>query len=322
MNSTLETYAEDQASDPQPQYTWPESELYISEKHRLIYCPIQKVACSSLKLWWAELAEGSSAQFLQTDHRGKKWVDHFTLNERYKLLHYQPANQTLQPLTDEAWFRIVFVRNPWARLVSAYLNKFLLCDDIIMPVFNEAQLRWGHLDLSSIPKRIRRLFSWNKKAEEEFLRLSIWPRLYGKKAWQDEFTFRHFVEFIAASDLEGDDIDLHWRPQYRFLGDVKFHFVGRFEQLDTDFRTLVERLGLHSELPAFNRTTYKRQKRSGPSFADCPLKQIRRLTKAPDYRQFYTPRLQAQVADLYRRDIEQFGYEFDEWREEVVNTAA
>ena len=112
MHSTLEIHAENQASDLQPQYSWPESELYVSEKHRLIYCPIQKIACSSLKLWWAELVDGSSAQFLQTDPHGKKWVDHFRLNERYKLLHYQPSNQNLRPLSDNAWFRIVFVRNP------------------------------------------------------------------------------------------------------------------------------------------------------------------------------------------------------------------
>jgi hypothetical protein len=35
------------------------------------------------------------------------------------------------------------------------------------------------------------------------------------------------------------------------------------------------------------------------------------MPSAPDYRQFYTPELRDRVARLYRRDIEQFGYEFD-----------
>jgi hypothetical protein len=40
------------------------------------------------------------------------------------------------------------------------------------------------------------------------------------------------------------------------------------------------------------------------------LKALRKLKAMPTYRQFYTPQLADQVADLYRIDLERFGYQF------------
>ncbi len=309
MQPELEVYT-DQIPLLHREYTWPESEFYVSEKHRLVYCPIQKVACSSLKLWWAELVDGSSAPFTSLNEYGQTSVDHIALDTLYKF-HHQSPSLGHAPLTEGDWLRVVFVRNPWARLVSAFVNKFVPLHDLAKPVFSETHLRWGNLGLPPVSEMMQRLVPWSCKAREEPLRSSIWPRLQGKKAWQDEFTFRHFVEYLATYDLNEDDIDLHWRPQYRFLGDVSFNFVGRFERLENDFQAMAKRLGIVIQLPSHNRTSYKRSRWTWGSYADCPLKKIRRLSSTPNYRQFYTRKLQDQVAELYHRDIEQFGYTFD-----------
>lgn len=142
--------------------------------------------------------------------------------------------------------------------------------------------------------------------------MTLWPLLLGKKAWYDELTFRHFIDFLATQGLDDEETDLHWRPQYRFLGNVSFQFIGRFERLEEDLRDISSLLGVKATLPVANATKYaKSEEMPAGCFADAPLIELRELAAMPDYRKFYTPELARKVASLYRRDIEQFGYEFD-----------
>jgi hypothetical protein len=292
------------------EHRWPESEFYVSEQHRLVYCPIQKVACSSLKLWWAELMEGTADSFISETRYGQT-IDHGGLNDRFKL-HRQARRLGRRPLTDDGWFRIVFVRNPWSRLVSVFANKFVPVHDMAEPVFRDVHSRWktqpvqmtGQVVLQALAP-----FSWSARRQP---RTSIWPLLRGMKAWHDEFTFRHFIDFLAGSNLNDVETDMHWRPQYQFLGDVSFHYVGRFERLEDDMRAISNLLGVSRKVPVTNVTNYSRTKeRSTDCFADMPISELRRLPAIPDYRQFFSRDLQQQVASLYQRDVEQFGYEFE-----------
>src|SRR5262245_44041011 len=103
-------------AEPALEYRWPEAEYYISQQRRLVYCPIPKVACSSLKLWWAEIERGTANRFTSVNEYGQPSIDHGGLNECFKL-HHQLPQVGWAPLYDEGWFRLVFVRNPWSRLV-------------------------------------------------------------------------------------------------------------------------------------------------------------------------------------------------------------
>jgi hypothetical protein len=289
-------------------YRWPVSELYASAPHRLVYCPIQKVACSSLKMWWAQLTEGSGRQYTGEANASDFAIDHAAINARHKL-HYQLPRLGFAPVTSPDWFRMVFVRNPWSRLVSAYVNKFVpLLENVCQDVFDAAHRRWGG--------PIAQLASWTKgprgysQIEREWLRPTIWPWIAGPRGWRKTLTFRHFVEYIAAHQGNEEQLDLHWRPQHLFLGDVKFDFVGRFERLGDDLRRVSRQLGIAVELPSVNRTSYGSGQGVADNVADWPLRRLRKLSAAPNYRQFYTPQLRALVGEIYRRDVKEFGYEF------------
>jgi hypothetical protein len=290
-------------------YRWPVSELYVSERHQLVYCPIQKVACSSLKIWWATLTEGTSRQLTGEAYGGDFAIDHSAINARHKL-HYQLPRLGFEPVTSPDWFRVVFVRNPWSRLVSAYVNKFVpLLDDVCQDVFQAAHRRWGGpvAQLNTWACLHRRAFP---QVERERLRATVWPWIAGPRGWRKAFTFRHFVEYIAAQHGNEEQLDLHWRPQYLFLGNVKFDFVGRFERLGDDLRRVSKKLGVAVELPAVNRSSYGSRHDCTGIVADWPLRRLRKLPSAPNYRYFYTPRLRALVGEIYRRDVKEFGYEF------------
>jgi len=70
-------------------------------------------------------------------------------------------------------------------------------------------------------------------------------------------------------------------------GELLVDFIGHYETLQQDFETVCRRIGIDSRLPHKNRSTHK------------------------DFRDYYTPETRAQVAELYRGDIEFFGYDFD-----------
>ncbi len=78
---------------------------------------------------------------------------------------------------------------------------------------------------------------------------------------------------------------------YMIDGRVALDFVGKYENLQADFKTALEAIGLDPALP---------------------LPQANRSSKPKDrsYRAFYTPQTRQLVADWYAREIALFGYEF------------
>src|SRR6185436_11934907 len=214
MSNSLQLQPAPECASSESKHCWPESEFFVSERHRLVYCPIQKVACSSLKLWWAELMEEESTSFTRLGEAGETIVDHGRLNRTFKL-HYQSEQLGRRPLTEEDWFRFAFVRNPWSRLVSVFLNKFPTLHEMAVVVMRAVHGRWKKNPLQTAARELWR--SPSPLAMQRGLRVALWPLFLGTKAWFDEMTFRHFIDFLATQSLDDGDIDLHWCPQHRFL---------------------------------------------------------------------------------------------------------
>lgn len=79
-----------------------------------------------------------------------------------------------------------------------------------------------------------------------------------------------------------------WSLQKNYLtgsnGELIVDFVGRYEQLQTDFQRVLAHLKIKAQLPHLNKS------------------------RADDYRTYYSPRLSAQLFEYYQDDIEMFGY--------------
>jgi len=106
-------------------------------------------------------------------------------------------------------------------------------------------------------------------------------------------TFSSFDEFLAWKVVH--DLKL----QSLFLADAEgrmiVDFVGRIETLDADFAEVCRRGGISAELPHINRSRHA------------------------DYRAYYNDRTRLLVEEAFRKDIEAFGYGFDELKASRVS---
>jgi hypothetical protein len=137
-----------------------------------------------------------------------------------------------------------------------------------------------------------------------------WDRLYsafnflsrggfhsGDLSWFEEHLARYscFDEFVLAwltkeTALTGH---IHFRPQHSFLcsnaGELLVDFVGRFESLEQDYEAVRKRIGGGADLQHLNSSRHSK-----------------------DYVQHFSRKAAERVAEVYRRDIELFGYAFAE----------
>ncbi len=250
---------------------WPERTYLIHRERKFIYCPIPKVAMSSLKLWVLQSLEPSAGTTNSYEEISQKLQQRSTLGAL-------PRHEARKILRSAEYLRFVFVRNPWSRLVSGYLNKIVPASRYALP-FQRALAR-------------RR-----------------WWRLGSRRQPEERLSFANFVRLLAQSGVRRSN--RHWRPQSLFLGSHPFDYVGRFESLGEDVSRLNQRLGMDVALTCRNSTRYGQHEQPTECVADWGPERLHDLKRFPDYRAFYTPELAAQVEELYRCDVERFGYTFD-----------
>ncbi len=101
--------------------------------------------------------------------------------------------------------------------------------------------------------------------------------------------FKDFVKYwLTELNINNS---LHFQHQHVFLEDEKgaiaVDFIGRFENIDEDFKTITDKLNIKRTLKRTN--TSNRQK---------------------DYRDYYDEETKAIVNEIYKKDIQLFNYEF------------
>jgi chondroitin 4-sulfotransferase 11 len=101
-----------------------------------------------------------------------------------------------------------------------------------------------------------------------------------------------FTDFVKGPlSLPIVQSELHVKPQHVFVVDehkrLRVDYVGRYERLQHDFNVIARRLGVAATLGKRNRSPHS------------------------DYRDYYDRESRRIVSELYRRDIELFGYDFD-----------
>lgn len=185
------------------------------DTRQVVWCMTMKVAHTSI----AEVLRGSNT----TKHYA--WDDEFPCPPHY--------------------FRFVFVRNPWDRVVSTF-----------------AFMQQDHIFCSTLKKDVHQ--GINKS-----------------------MGFESFVNILT--ETEDETCNPHIRSQHCELPnhlDPPAHFIGKFENLDSDWQLLRQLYGF-------------------------PLINInRRKSVHQHYSEYYTERTRTLIRTRYSEDVKRFGYSF------------
>jgi hypothetical protein len=261
---------------------FPDHHYFAARGGRVACCAIPKNACTALKYWMLWLDSGPA-------HGLAHGEVHPLAVARLGL----SRSRLDEMLSQGTCFLFTFVRNPWHRLASAYLDKFVRAPSIsaITRVTVES------VQLQGQRTRHRRVMA---KDPETAQPLSVDPRV----DYERGITFEEFVRHVERSPDHA--LDDHWRPQWQFLAGRRFDSVGRFESFNTDLAAIADRIGAPIPLPepppAFPKLPPELDLRREPSGA------LRRLGAMPTAESLLRGDLVDRIAHRYARDAEQFGY--------------
>ncbi len=177
-----------------------EKNMFFSQKGTWMYVQSSKCGCTLIKNILARLENESLStmdemQIHSKDFHQLKMFSDFTLKE------------ILTFLRSDDVYRFAFVRNPFRRIISCYINKFVHKKDnaSIIAIKNYCIDRYS---------------------------LSV-----------DSFDFIHFLKFVSEQDPA--DMDRHWRPMVDALsyGKITYNFVGKLENFEDDFQKVLDSIG-------------------------------------------------------------------------------
>lgn len=182
------------------------SRIYVEDKHQLLYCEVPKAGCSNWKrvlMVLAGLADSTANITHDSVHYGK---------HLRKLDSYDPK-EVLRRL--ETYTKVIFVRDPMERLVSAFRDKFEHPNSYYHPVFGKAIIK-----------------KYRHNADKEAL------------ATGSGVKFEEFIKYLLDS-RRPVGMDIHWEQISKLCYPciINYNFIGKFETLEEDANYLLRLIG-------------------------------------------------------------------------------
>ena len=221
----------------------------ISLKNRYLYVKTPKVASSTINRRLVML------ELIGAPMRQSKVGLHPRVTAAVHLKPYQlPDSMLDEVITSGKYLRFCFVRNPYSRILSAYLDKIVSHAHPSAPVYR-------HFD-----------------------------RNYAKS--DESVSFAEFLSYLQSTLARRDNWDPHWRPMTSILRPdlVPYDVIGRIESFDTDFQEINRRLGgIIPDAPSATPHRTDAGKKMDDIYTD-PLRATVRTIYEADFETFGYPR--------------------------------
>nr|XP_006814963.1 PREDICTED: carbohydrate sulfotransferase 11-like [Saccoglossus kowalevskii] len=178
-----------------------------NDNYRFIFSAVPKVATTS----WKRVFLVLQGQVNSTDSLHHKAVQHKFHYPKLSSLSTPEANVRVNTYT-----KVLFVREPFHRILSAYRNKLENIDN------SRFRRKYG----TSIIAKYRKN-----------------PSLSSLKTGSD-VTFLEFVKYLADPQTRFQDMDMHWTPIF-VIGracNMNYDIIGKFEKLQEDALYVLEKI--------------------------------------------------------------------------------
>ncbi|XP_044211860.1 carbohydrate sulfotransferase 8-like isoform X2 [Thunnus albacares] len=187
------------------------SRVYVEDRSRLLYCEVPKAGCSNWKRVLMVLG-GSAVSTRDIPHDVAHYANHLQRLESYDRAGIAERLRSYN--------KVLFVREPFERLVSAFRDKFESPNSYYHPVFGRP-----------IISRYR------ANASRTALRTGA------------GVTFREFVQYLL--DVRRPvGMDIHWEPVSQLCNPclLRYNFIGKFERLEEEANFLLQSIGAPGNL--------------------------------------------------------------------------
>lgn len=198
----LKKVCQENAQDLKMMYSW---RYKFDQRHNMLYCPIPKSGWSSWKrvLFYINgVIKSMDVEIGITSDRKARVSDMsgLAILKTNKTGRFRP-------------FTFAFVRNPWERLVSAYINK---------------ALDWNYTRILHTPCE--------------------WESM---KPYRPPISFVQFLQCISDHARAKKKLDMHWTPMWMLCDfcQINYNAVGHMETVSADAQYVIERLALNIEFP-------------------------------------------------------------------------
>lgn len=238
-------------------------DVMVSHTLKVIYFPIPKSACTLFATTLA-LHDESTRDYDPV----KEGIHHYRFRTR-KL-----ALEDMSYLCRDDYFKFTIIRDPYTRLLSAYLDK------IVKPY---------------------------KIAAERAAKSKTLNPLYGHSL--DELSFDSLIHFLAR--VPDYAIEKHWRPQHTFFRNVSLDYIGCFEHMNDACAVMLNRYGINVTRDVAplvfspKRTGYTDavDTTNTGELSGLSPEQLIELSEFPGVDAFYNPELRAMVERRFSRDL-------------------
>lgn len=197
--------------------------IYLQDK-KTIFAYIPKNACTNWKCIFRQCCGFSDWKDLSLAH-----------SKNNGLTFLNNIENASDIIADHDISKYTVVRNPFTRILSAYLNK--------VNSFNQS-------------------YDQSVASHGEYF-ASIYNSI---QAYDSAFTKSHSVSFFKFLYwiLQSPDpatMNEHWIPQYEILrpDTINYNYIGRMEQLSTDAPLILSKIGINASFPTQEQIGFARQ---------------------------------------------------------------
>jgi hypothetical protein len=256
----------------------------VNYRHRYVYYFNAKSACSTYRRLFMSLHSHEKEYDEGTPHH---------LANRY----WNPDPN--QPYSD--FFALTIVRNPFNRLVSAYLDKCF---------------QWKY------PERER----YTNQSVSKSIHPPIFNQIGRKADYKQGFSFRELVSYLEVAIPEKTE-DVHFRPQADpdIRIDAFYRLEDPIEELQRIYRSIFEqkpkmllrfervfqkhlRVANSVRNPSFRKEDAGMHEGPCSDFTFADFENLKMRNLRPRYSDFYDDDIAARVARLYALEIERYSY--------------
>ncbi|XP_039184558.1 carbohydrate sulfotransferase 9 isoform X1 [Crotalus tigris] len=185
------------------------SRIYVEDKYKLLYCEVPKAGCSNWKRILMILS-GLTKSAANISHDSVHYGDHLKKLDSYNIKEIQKRLKT--------YTKIIFVRDPMERLVSAFRDKFEHPNSYYHPIFGKAIIK-----------------KYRPNAD---------PLTTGSGV-----QFKEFIQYLL-DPYRPLGMDTHWEQINKlcYPCNINYNFIGKFETLEKDANYFLKLINAPDEL--------------------------------------------------------------------------